>query len=545
VSHHDLTAFPVLTLDEISEIKRHSRSQLLQAREVLFQVGDFEIDLVVVVSGAIDILNPADGDRVIASHGPAQFCGDIDLLTGRPVIVTAIANCETSVLRVPFSSIRSLLNRIPSLGEKLMLAFTQRRQILAETGKLGLQVVGAKHCRETNSVREFLHKNFVPFTWHDLNTERGATEFKRLGSPTQTPVVECGDGSVLINPSRKVLGSCAGVWRLRPQGRIKLAIVGAGPAGMAAAVYAASEGLTTVLLDRMGPGGQAAGSSKIENFIGFPAGLSGADLATRGVLQLLKFGASIVAPVEVVDIVEGDQANDPLRLCFDDNTTMQADVVLIATGVRWRRLDAMGASDFEGSGVHYVCTAVEAHLYDGHDVAVVGAGNSAGQAAMYLAECCRSRRVHIIVRNKLGPGMSEYLSTRIRNTSNIEVHEGCEVSSVSGVRQPEFIELRSTANVDTTQLRCGALFVFIGADPCSEWLPPRIMRDSNGYLLTGTDVIRSGVWGEQNRDPCPLETSFPRVLAAGDIRSGSTKRVGFAVGDGSFAVTCVHKLLAT
>ncbi len=263
---------------------------------------------------------------------------------------------------------------------------------------------------------------------------------------------------------------------------------------MAAAVYAASEGLTTVLLDRMGPGGQAAGSSKIENFIGFPAGLSGAELATRGVLQLLKFGASIVAPVEVVDIVEGDQAADPLRLCFDDNTTMQADVVLIATGVRWRRLAAIGASDFEGSGVHYVCTAVEAHLYDGQDVAVVGAGNSAGQAAMYLAECCRSRKVHMIVRNKLGPGMSEYLCTRIRSMSNIEVHEGCEVSSVIGVRQPEFIELSSKVNAHTTQLPCGALFVFIGADPCSDWLPPRIKRDSNGYLLTGTDVIRSGDW---------------------------------------------------
>jgi thioredoxin reductase (NADPH) len=323
---------------------------------------------------------------------------------------------------------------------------------------------------------------------------------------------------------------------------------------MTAAVYAASEGLSTTVLDRLGPGGQAAGSSKIENFIGFPSGLSGAELATRSVLQMLKFGAKMVAPVTVERIEPNTATNEFQLLHLDCGTILRARTVLIAAGVRWRKLEAADAERFESAGIHYACTSVEAMLYDTQDVAVVGAGNSAGQAAMYLAECCRDRRVHMLVRKRLGPGMSDYLVGRIRAAANISVHEGVEISAVHGNRRLEEVTVRAFQPDDDKNSRkrketsqsfgVSAIFVFIGAEPGCSWLPEDIARDKLGYILTGTDALRSGRWPLTDREPCPLETTVPGILAAGDIRAGSTKRVGFAVGDGSLAVTCVHKLIA-
>ena len=302
------------------------------------------------------------------------------------------------------------------------------------------------------------------------------------------------------------------------------------------------------MLDRLGPGGQAGGSSRIENFIGFPAGLSGADLATRGILQMLKFGARIVAPVSVEKLTPARSADESHSLTLDCGAEIRCRVVLLALGVRWRRLEAEGAERFAGAGIYYACTTVEADLYDGTDVAVVGAGNSAGQAVMFLAECCPSRKVHLLIRRTLGPGMSDYLSQRIRATANVVIHEQTEIETIHGNRRMEAITLRDKTSQSPDRARsptpCSAVFVFIGAEPAAEWLPPQLARDANGYLLTGTDVVRSGLWPRSDRDPCPLETTVPGVLAAGDIRSGSTKRVGFAVGDGSLAVTCAHRLLS-
>jgi len=459
------------------------------------------------------------------------------------VIVTAVARGKSRVWRVPGSHLRALLNRVPSLGEKLIVAFTRRRELLSESGVFGLRVVGPGRCRDTNTVREFLYKNFVPFTWFDPETEEGRKVFEALGSPRKTPVIECGNGRILVNPSLQELARGAGIWRHCPGQQVDFAIVGAGPAGMAAAVYAASEGLSTLMLDRLGPGGQAGGSSRIENFIGFPAGLSGAELATRGVLQMLKFGARIVAPVEVQKLVPAKFANDLHVLHLDCGAEIRCRVILLALGVHWRRLEATGADRFTGAGVYYACTTVEADLYDGSDVAVVGAGNSAGQAVMFLAECCPRRKVHLLIRRTLGPGMSEYLANRIRATANVVVHEQTEIDTVNGDRRLEEIALKNHAAAQC-RLPCSAVFVFIGAEPSAEWLPSDIGRDAKGYLLTGADAIRSGLWPRTDRDPCPLETTLPGVLAAGDIRSGSTKRVGFAVGDGSLAVTCAHRLLS-
>ena len=303
-----------------------------------------------------------------------------------------------------------MLNRVPSFGEKLITAFTRRRELLTQFGRLGLRVVGPGRCRDTSTVREFLYKNFVPFTWFDTETEEGQRVLTSLGSPRKTPVIECGNGQVLVNPSLQELASEAGIWKHCPTQEVDLAIVGAGPAGIAAAVYASSEGISTLMLDRLGPGGQAGGSSRIENFIGFPAGLSGADLATRGVLQMLKFGARIVAPVVVEKLLPARSVDEMHVLQLDCGAEIRCRVLLLALGVRWRRLEAAGADRFAGAGIYYACTTVEADLYDRADVAVVGGGNSAGQAVMFLAECCPSRTVHLLIRRTLGPGMSEYLS---------------------------------------------------------------------------------------------------------------------------------------
>jgi thioredoxin reductase (NADPH) len=537
-------AFPQLTSTEIALVKPLATPCDYADGETIFQSGQADIDLYIVESGQVEIRNPADGDRLIVSHQPGQFSGDIDVLTGRPVLVTAVARGATRVWRVPNSQLRALLNRVPSFGEKLIIAFTRRRELLSKLGTFGLRVVGPGRCRDTNTVREFLYKNFVPFTWFDTETETGRQMFAALGSPRKSPVIECSNGRVLTNPSLQELAREAGIWRHCPSQEVDFAIVGGGPAGLAAAVYASSEGLSTLLLDKLGPGGQAGGSSRIENFIGFPAGLSGADLATRGVLQMLKFGARMVAPVAVEKMTAAQTVHDSHRLHLDCGAEIRCRVLLLALGVHWRRLEADGADRFAGAGIYYACTTVEADLYDTCDVAVVGGGNSAGQAVMFLAECCPSRRVHLVIRRTLGPGMSEYLKQRIRANANIVVHERTEIGAIEGKRHMEALLLRNKASKSEQRVPCSAVFVFIGAEPAATWLPSEIARDANGYLLTGTDVVRSGVWPRKDRDPCPLETAVPGILAAGDIRSGSTKRVGFAVGDGSLAVTCAHRLLS-
>src|SRR6266436_3278039 len=444
-------AFPRLTRTELALVKPLATPCDYADGETIFRAGQADIDLYIVEAGQIEIRNPTDGDRLIVTHGPGQFSGDIDLLTGRPVMVTAVARGATRVLRVPNSHLRALLNRVPSFGEKLIVAFTRRRELLSQMGTVGLRVVGPGRCRDTNTVREFLYKNFVPFTWFDTNTEVGQRLLAALGSPRKTPVIQCGNGRVLANPSLRELAHEAGIWKHCPSREVDFAIVGAGPAGIAAAVYAASEGLSTLMLDKPGPGGQAGGSSRIENFIGFPAGLTGAELATRGVLQMLKFGARIVAPVEVEKLVPAKSADDCHVLHLDCGAEIRCRVILLALGVHWRRLEADGTDRFSGAGIYYACTTVEAELHDGTDVAVVGAGNSAGQAVMFLAECCPQRTVHMLIRRTLGRGMSEYLSSRIRATANIVVHEQTEIDAVYGSRRIEEISL--TGNATTAPRR--------------------------------------------------------------------------------------------
>ena len=546
-------AFPHLTARDLEQLRPFGTPCSYEDGQLIFSAAENAVDLFIIESGAMEILNPAQDNRSVVMHGPGQFSGDIDLLTGRPPLMTGVARGRTHLTRISGARVREVLNKVPHLGEILLTAALERRRLLLETGSVGLKVVGPGKCRDTMLVREFLFKNFVPFIWHDSVSEEGQRLMTSWGMPTHSPVIEFGNGRRLINPTLRELALTAGVWRDCPSDLVDLVIVGAGPAGIAAAVYAASEGVSTVVLDRLGPGGQAGASSRIENFIGFPNGLSGNELATRGVLQMLKFGARMVAPVVVdrIDSAAGPEGFHTLHL--DCGTQLRARTILAATGVRWRQLDVEGAERFESAGVHHACTTVEAGLYDNQDVAVVGAGNSAGQAAMFLAECCRTRTVHLLVRRRLGKDMSDYLVGRIHSAPNILVHEGVEVASLHGEGRLEGLTLRAfNPNRDeavnhanpTQTLPVSAVFVFIGAEPGGDWLPDGVARDPLGYVLTGVDAIKSGRWPLTTREPCPLETTVPGILAAGDIRSGSTKRVGFAVGDGSLAVTCVHKLTA-
>ncbi len=542
------TAFPTLEEHDLAILRPLSETVSFSDGQVVFHAGDVDLDLFVVETGGIRISNPADENRHIVTHGPGQFAGDIDLLTHRPVNVTGVASGKTQLLRIQNARLHEILNKVPNLAEKLLIAIQERRRLLMATGVVGLKIVGPGKCRDTMRVREFLFKNFVPFTWYDSASDQGKKLLNSWGRPKKLPIIECTNGQLLVNPELRELAQNIGVWRHCPVEKTDLVIVGAGPSGMTAAVYGASEGLSTVVLDTLGPGGQAAGSSKIENFIGFPSGLSGTELATRSVLQMLKFGAKMVAPVSVERIDPAAHPDDFHALHLDCGNILLARTVLLATGVHWRKLEAAGAERFESAGIHYACTTVEAILYDKQDVAVVGAGNSAGQAAVFLADCCHDRTVHLLVRKQLGDNMSDYLVNRIRAASNIVLHEGVEIASVHGEERLESITLgRFNSNSTERSLETipvSAIFVFIGADPGCSWLPKTIARDPLGYIMTGIDALQSGLWPLKDREPCPLETTIPRILAAGDIRRGSTKRVGFAVGDGSLAITCVHKLVA-
>ncbi len=534
-------AFPKLTAEETELLIPLSKCEEYNDGDYVLRAGDSGADLIVVKSGFLDIVNPADNNTLVTTHEAGQFSGDIDLLTHRPIVVSAIARGNLQVLRVPSKNLSQLLIKIPHISEKMIVAFQTRRELFTQVQKLGLRVIGPGRCKATTLVREFLHRNFVPFSWHDSETEEGKEIHASLGSPIKLPVVDC-YGKILLQPDLYELAHAANIWQCFEDTEADLVIIGAGPAGMTAAVYAASEGLSTLVLDWIGPGGQASGSSKIENFIGFPAGLSGRELALRAVIQMLKFGAQLYAPVKITEIIPSDKPGSTHNILLDCGATLKAKTILIATGMDWRKLEAENADRFERAGVYYACTSIEAVLHDQTNVSVVGGGNSAGQAAVYLAECCPARKVHIFVRNFLAKNMSHYLVERILSNPNIIVHEETVVSAIHGETSIE--EVSVIEKGQTYRVPLSALFVFIGADPGAQWLPERIGRDEKGFILTGAEVTKSGKWSLTTREPLPSETSIPGILAAGDIRSGSTKRVGFAVGDGSQSVSCVHELIA-
>jgi thioredoxin reductase (NADPH) len=403
----------------------------------------------------------------------------------------------------------------------------------------GLRVLGPGSSRETFRIRDFLARNQVPFTWIDTDHDPqvGALLHSFGLSETDTPVVVFGSEPLLRNPSTRELAELIGVRRPLAQRVYDLVIVGGGPAGLAAAVYASSEGLATAVIDATAPGGQAGTSSKIENYLGFPTGISGAELANRAILQAQKFGAQFSSPSQVARL-EFD--NDTMRVHFESEQ-VSTRCLLIATGAEYRKLDVAKREQFEGLGIYYAATPTELQLCSGADVVVVGGGNSAGQAVMFLSE--GTRRVFLLLRGgDLRKSMSSYLADRIQGADNVEVLADAEISRVVGDQWLEAVDIKNLRTGETRTVHTPAVFTFIGAVPCTSWLPREIEIDSKGFVKTGPLVSASPSW-TADREPFFLETSRPGVFAAGDVRFGSTKRVASAVGEGAMAVQFVHEYL--
>jgi len=535
-------AFPTLDDVQVATLAKFGMRRVLRDGELLFKAGDREYKFFVVERGAVEIVEHSSGEtKRVALHERHAFGGDVSLVTGRPALISAIARGETEVFEIARSDIRRIMGERPALGELLLRAFIARRELLVASDFQGLRVLGAGSSRDTFRIRDFLARNQVPFTWIDVDHEPQVGALLQSFGLTEadTPVVVFGSEPLLRNPTTRALADLIGVRRPLTQRVYDLVIVGGGPAGLAAAVYASSEGLATVVIDATSPGGQAGTSSKIENYLGFPTGISGADLANRAILQAQKFGAQFSSPSQVARLeFEKDKT-----LVWFDSEHVSTRCLLIATGAEYRKLDVPKREQFEGLGVYYAATPTELQLCRGSEVIVVGGGNSAGQAVMFLSE--ETKRVFLLLRGgDLRKSMSSYLAYRIMNTPNIEILRCTEVVGMNGDGHLSSIEILKKTTGEKKTLPTAALFSFIGATPRTDWLPSEIEKDEKHFVRTGIELGDSRHW-TLKRQPFLLETSRPGVFAAGDVRSGSVKRVASAVGEGSMAVQFVHEYLKT
>lgn len=545
MADQDLHRVAVPTLDDVqvATLAKFGTRRALCDGELLFKAGARTYNFFVVERGAVEIVEHSSGEpKTVALHEVHAFGGDVSLVTGRPALISAVARGDTEVFEIAPTDIRRIMGERPVLGELLLRAFIARRELLVASDFQGLRVLGAASSRDTFRIRDFLARNQVPFTWIDVDHDPQVGDLLRsFGlSEADTPVVVFGSEPLLRNPSTRALADLIGVRRpLTTQSVYDLVIVGGGPAGLAAAVYASSEGLATAVIDAVAPGGQAGTSSKIENYLGFPTGISGTDLANRAILQAQKFGTQFSSPSQVARL---DFENDKAVLWFDDGETVSTRCVLIATGANYRKLDVPGREQFEGLGVYYAATPMEAQLCRSSRVVVVGGGNSAGQAVMFLS--AHTPHVLLLLRNgDLRKSMSSYLVDRIEGADNIEVLPDAEIFQMLGDQRLEAVEIKNHRTGETRTVQTSAVFTFIGAIPCTEWLPVEIETDSKGFVKTGRLVSASPYW-TADREPFLLETSRPGVFAAGDVRCGSTKRVASAVGEGAMAVQFVHEYLA-
>ncbi len=537
-------AFPKLDADQLAALGHCTlcRHKHYRDGEVLFRTGERDPRFYVVTAGTVEIVDESgDAPKQVALHGPGEFAGDLSNLSGRPALVAAYARGGADVLEVSPEALKQLLNNHPDLGDLILQAFIARRHLLRESGTFtGLRVVGAHTSQDTFRVRDFLTRNGVLYTWLDLDADpqvRGLLHQFGL-TDADTPVVACRNQVLLKNPTNRQLAETLGLRRLPRAPLYDLAVVGAGPAGLAAAVYGASEGLCTVVLETTAPGGQAGRSMRIENYLGFPLGITGGELTERAVIQASKFGACLPVGAQVVGLAFDGPA---VVVRLDGGDAVRARCLLIATGAEYRVLAVEGCARYEGRGVYYAATPVEAPVCRGAEVVVVGGGNSAGQAAVFLSR--HARTVYVVIRgNDLYKNMSSYLAGRVESTPNIRVLRDTEVHRLEGDGTLERVELVNRKTGEIIRLPCPAVFSFIGAVPRTDWLPAEIERDAKQFVMTGPALESSPHWTAR-RAPFLLETSRPGVFAAGDVRASSVKRVASAVGEGSMAVQFVHEHL--
>lgn len=550
-------AFPRLSEAEIQALEAIGRHRGTSAGDVLYQEGDEAPDFFAIEAGLVATVEglPREG-HVLAVHGPGRFLGELGLLTGEHVYVSAVVREPGEVVAVAVDDLRSLVAHDTKLGDVILRAYLMRRAVLLELGT-GFRIVGSRFSPDARRLRQFAARNRLPHRFVDVEEDPGADALLRdLGvGPDALPLVAWRE-QVLRNPTNAELARAIGLFSpVFGSTETDLVIVGAGPAGLAAAVYGASEGLRTVILDGVATGGQAALSPRIENYLGFPSGLSGAELADRAVVQAGKFGARISVPAEATAL-ERDHGSYRIGLASGDAIETRA--VIVATGVRYRRLEVPGASDLEGVSVHYAATLVEATLCTDDPVVVVGGGNSAGQGSLFLSR--HAAHVTLVVREPdLASGMSRYLADEIRRRPEIDVRLHTEVVElIAAGGTLEEVLLADNRSGQTSRLEARAVFVFIGADPHVGWLEGQLHLDERGFILTGERVLRADSrpgtvharghhWtpgvaelDDRQRPTSFLETGSPGIFAAGDVRSGSVKRVAAAVGEGAMAVRLAY-----
>jgi len=533
--------FPTLNQAQFEVISHYGERRQIAAGTVLYRQGQRHVPMYVLLSGTLEVSrSSALGSHVLATQGAGMFTGEVGTLAGRAAAATSRALSDCEVLVIEEEALRMLVVAEAELSETIMRAYILRRVAFMADQHGAVILLGSQLSSDTLRLREFMSRNAQPAAYFDLDLHPEAKALMaRFGlGADDLPVVLTAQGEVLKQPSIRALADATGISPDRLDGRsFDVAVVGAGPAGLAAAVYAASEGLSVAVLDAKAPGGQAGTSSKIENYFGFPTGISGQALAGRGLSQVRKFGAEVAVPVEVRDLE--CKAGDGFALGLDNGERIAARSIVIATGARYRKPDLPNLARFEGRGVYYNASFMEASFCTGDEVVIVGGGNSAGQAAVFLAR--HARQVHIVVRGAgLAASMSHYLIQRIEAASNITLHTATRIVELCGESKLERIVLQ-TGQERPRILPVRHLFLFLGAEPNTAWLGDCVALDARQFVLTGPQVPAQA-WSLA-RPPHALETSRPGIFAVGDVRSGSVKRVAAAVGEGSAAVQALHQVL--
>ncbi len=538
--------FPTLTPAQIARVAEHGSARPIRKGEVLVEAGDHGVPFFVVREGRLEVVRPAEAtETLIATHGPGQFTGEVNMLSGRRALLRTRVSESGEVIQLDHENLLSLVQLDSELGEIFLRAFIFRRLELISHGIGDVVLLGSSHCPGTLRVREFLTRNGHPYAYIDVDRDAGVQEMLDQFQVTAAdmPVLICRGELVLKNPTNQQVAECLGFTEEIDAPQIRdLVVLGAGPAGLAAAVYGASEGLDVLVLESRVPGGQAGSSSRIENYLGFPTGISGQELTARAYTQAQKFGAGVL-------IAKGARRllcdRKPYALEMDDGQRVPARTIVIATGAEYRKPSLDGLERFEGAGVYYGATFMEAQLCAGEEVIVVGGGNSAGQAAVFLAQT--ARHVHILVRSKgLAESMSRYLIRRIEDNPAITLRTRTELTRAEGENHLERVTWldQQVGTPETHNIR--HVFVMTGAIPSTGWIGECIVLDEKGFIKTGPDLSKDELNAARwplARPPFLLETSLPGVFAVGDIRSGSIKRVASAVGEGSISVSFVHRVL--